>query len=611
MVLTAGNYSLFYIPGAISAFNLSRGICKTIYETIESKSEINEDKNEKIDAIKGDIEFKNVKFTYPSRKDQVILKDLSLKIESGETIGIVGKSGSGKSTITQLIQRFYDPESGSILIDNKNIKNINTKSYRKLIGVVSQEPVLFYGTIKENIRYGNLECSDDDIIQAAKLANAHNFITEFQQGYNTLVSDGGHSMSGGQKQRIAIARALVRNPSILILDEATSGLDSESEKIVQEALNELVKQKSRTTIIIAHKLSTIESADRIIVLNKGEIVEQGSHFELLKLNGIYTELCNRQKLHHNVEEVVISPTEEGGEGNVVVEKQSSIRQSSCTKSDIKTEKNITNQKEANANNNFAWRLLSYLSSEKWNIFIGIIGGAMVGIGLPLFSFIFSNMLDYYNKPNVHDMMDGVTMWCIIMIVYNVLLCVGNSFKCYGFGAMTESYTCRIRRMCYTSLLKQDVGFYNEKDHTAGSITTEISTDNTYIKTALGQKLAINSQSFFGIITSLIIAFASYWLLTFVVCVSIPLIVFGTYVQVIFMSKSAEKVKKPLEEAGTIVSESVNSIRTVQSYGLEDNLLTQFQTKQQNSNELGKRDSYCNGIVQGYIDVYIFLLFYSL
>eukprot|EP01121_Diplochlamys_sp_Union-15-3_P010463 TRINITY_DN2937_c0_g3_i1.p1 TRINITY_DN2937_c0_g3~~TRINITY_DN2937_c0_g3_i1.p1 ORF type:complete len:600 (-),score=121.72 TRINITY_DN2937_c0_g3_i1:15-1814(-) len=242
--------------------------------------------------IKGNIRLKNVTLAYPSRPDINVLKKFNLKIKAGKTTALVGQSGSGKSTIIQLLERFYDPAEGQVLIDGIDIKNIKLSYLRSQIGLVSQEPILFRGTIAENIRHGKPNATDEEVIEAAKGANAHSFIMNLADQYNTQVGERGGQLSGGQKQRIAIARAMLKNPKILLLDEATSALDAESEKLVQDALNRL--SKGRTTIIVAHRLSTIQHADTICVLQRGVLVEKGTHDSLLSKQGFYSALVALQ-----------------------------------------------------------------------------------------------------------------------------------------------------------------------------------------------------------------------------------------------------------------------------------------------------------------------------
>ena len=239
--------------------------------------------------IKESISFNIKSFKYENIK---VLKDVNFEIRKGEKTALVGQSGGGKSTIADLLPRFYDLIDGSIKIDGINIKEIDIKQLRKLIGIVSQESILFNDTIYNNIKIGNLDANKEDIINAAKAANAHDFILKAEQGYDTNIGNSGDKLSGGQKQRISIARAILKDPKILILDEATSSLDSESERLIQDALSNLMK--SRTSLVIAHRLSTIENADNIIVLNDGEIIEQGNHADLITKDGQYKKLYDLQ-----------------------------------------------------------------------------------------------------------------------------------------------------------------------------------------------------------------------------------------------------------------------------------------------------------------------------
>ena len=256
-----------------------------------SGEDISESENKT--KLEGVLEFKEVSFNYEERTNNQVLNNINFNVKKSENIAIVGPSGAGKSTITSLILHFHEVTEGEILIDGKNINDYNINYLRHNIGIVPQDTFLFGGTIKENIEYGKIGSSKDEIIEASKKANAHSFIKEFEDGYNTLVGERGVQLSGGQRQRIAIARTILKDPSILILDEATSSLDSESENQVQIAINELMK--NRTTIVIAHRLSTTKDADKILVLDKGEIVESGTHFELCNLeNGVYNKLSKFQ-----------------------------------------------------------------------------------------------------------------------------------------------------------------------------------------------------------------------------------------------------------------------------------------------------------------------------
>lgn len=266
-----------------------------VVEILDTQSSVKESSSPyKMKSFEREIIFENVSFAY---EDKLVLKNINLKIKKGEKIAIVGPTGSGKTTLVNLIPRFYDPIEGKILIDGIDVKEMDIKSLRMHIGMVTQETILFNDTVMTNIAYGRPNASFEEIISAAKIANAHEFIMHLSDGYNTVVGEHGEKLSGGERQRIAIARAVLKNPEILILDEATSQLDSVSEKVVQEALERLME--NRTVVMIAHRLSTIKEVDKIIVLQDGKIVESGSHEELMKKGSVYKELYEMQKLPLN------------------------------------------------------------------------------------------------------------------------------------------------------------------------------------------------------------------------------------------------------------------------------------------------------------------------
>jgi subfamily B ATP-binding cassette protein MsbA len=261
-------------------------------DILDAKNEIVDDPDGIINPIfNHNIEIRNVSFKY---KDEYVLKDFSLKIPKGKTIALVGQSGSGKSTLANLILRFYDVNKGEILIDGTNIKNIKKEALREMMGLVTQESILFNETVRNNITLGGDNSTMEEVVAAAKIANAHEFIVDLPEQYDTNIGDSGNSLSGGQKQRLSIATAVFKNPPIMILDEATSALDTESEQLVQKALEKLME--NRTSVVIAHRLSTIQKADEIIVLQKGEIVEQGKHEALLEKKGAYYKYVNMQSL---------------------------------------------------------------------------------------------------------------------------------------------------------------------------------------------------------------------------------------------------------------------------------------------------------------------------
>ena len=347
-----------------------------------------------LDDAKGSVEFRNVSFNYPAREELGVLKNVSFSVEYGKTTALCGQSGCGKSTCVQLIKRFYDPTVGSVLIDGQDLKEVNLNSLRSIIGVVSQEPILFDATVEENIKIGRLDVTKDEIIEAAKQANAFDFIQALPDVWDTNVGEGGATLSGGQKQRIAIARALVRNPKILLLDEATSALDTESEAIVQKALENA--SKGRTTIVIAHRMSTIRSADKIIAFHNGEVVEQGTHQTLMQMeNGVYHNLCNMQ---------TFAKENQSGENWDLIRKRFLEKDLSvdCIELNEKikyTESDVHAYQEEKVPDAPYMQILR-MNRKEWHFLtIGAILAATVGAIQPFFAIVFASVIDLYGKYN--------------------------------------------------------------------------------------------------------------------------------------------------------------------------------------------------------------------
>lgn len=303
--LSIGDLTQFLIYLMIVAFSVGSlgslwgdfmsaiGAGKRIFEILDRKSAMDLQVGVRLANLSGSVDFRNVTFSYPARSELKVLANFNLKLEPNQVVALVGPSGSGKTTVAALLTRLYDVNEGDILLDNNSIKTIEPNWLRSQIGLVSQEPILISSTIEENIKYGNNSATHEEVIRATKLANAHDFIMSFTDQYKTLVGERGIQLSGGQKQRVAIARAILKNPKILILDEATSALDTESESLVQDALNKLMR--NRTTLVIAHRLSTVQNSNLICVLENGKIVESGQHRDLLKnQNGLYRKLVEGQ-----------------------------------------------------------------------------------------------------------------------------------------------------------------------------------------------------------------------------------------------------------------------------------------------------------------------------
>ncbi len=276
-------------------YNIQKGLASAdrIFSILDAEETIKELPDAKsVNSFQHKIEYKNVSFAYHKGDDGHVLKNVNLEVTKGKTIALVGQSGSGKTTLADMLPRYYDVDKGEILLDGVDIRQLKLKDLRSQMGVVSQEAILFNDTVFNNIAFGMTGVTEEQVIEAAKVANAHEFIVHLTEGYHTNIGDRGSKLSGGQRQRLSIARAVLKNPPILILDEATSALDTESEKLVQDALTRLMQ--NRTTLVIAHRLSTIQHADEIIVLQKGEIIQRGTHVQLSAIDGVYKKLSELQ-----------------------------------------------------------------------------------------------------------------------------------------------------------------------------------------------------------------------------------------------------------------------------------------------------------------------------
>jgi ATP-binding cassette subfamily B protein len=302
--MSVGSLTSFLIYSLMVAFALgaladlwadfmrASGAAERVFELIDRRPAIPASGGERLPSVQGRVEFQQVRFAYPTRSDVPVLQGIDMALAPGEVVAIVGPSGAGKSTIAAMLARMYDPQGGRVLLDGQELRSLDPEWLRQQVGTVAQEPMLFASSIADNIRYGRMDATDAEVETAARAANAHDFISRFPEGYRTLVGERGVQLSGGQKQRIAIARAVLKNPRLLVLDEATSALDAESEHLVQEALERLMK--GRTTLIIAHRLSTVIGADRVLVMEGGTVVQSGNHAALMSQDGLYRRLVERQ-----------------------------------------------------------------------------------------------------------------------------------------------------------------------------------------------------------------------------------------------------------------------------------------------------------------------------
>ncbi|NXB80580.1 MDR1 protein, partial [Donacobius atricapilla] len=577
-----GAFSLGQAAPNLENVASARGAAYEVYKIINKKRLIDSSSKEgyKPDKLVGEIEFRNIHFSYPSRPDVKILKGLNLKVQTGKTIALVGASGCGKSTTIQLLQRFYDPDQGEITLDGRDIRTLNTKWLRENIGIVSQEPVLFATTIAENIRYGREDISDAEIEQAAKEANAFDFISRLPDKFNTMVGERGAQLSGGQKQRIAIARALARNPKILLLDEATSALDTQSESIVQAALDKA--RAGRTTIVIAHRLSTIRTADTIAGFEKGVVVEQGTHSELMLQKGVYYSLV-MQQVRANLFTFFLCFTKFAVDilGCEAAKQQiSSIegfqhftKRFRCSRPN---EHPLSGEFYEETLPAVSYLKILALNKPEWfYVLLGVIAAAVIGAVHPAFAVIFGKIIGAFQERDPVKRSKNTVVLSLIFLLLGVIILTAYIIQGFMFGKSGETLTMRLRSLSFRALLQQEIGWYDDQKNAVGVLLTRLATDASQVKGATGSRLALMTMTFFTLVTAIIIAFVYGWQLTLLILACIPFIVGANAVNASSMSGHAAEDQKALEEAGRISTESVENIRTVASLTKEEAFYEQY------------------------------------
>uniref|UniRef100_A0A182J704 ABC-type xenobiotic transporter n=1 Tax=Anopheles atroparvus TaxID=41427 RepID=A0A182J704_ANOAO len=593
----AGAQNLGLSSPHLEAFSTAKGSAATIFSVIDRKPEIDSlgDAGLRPGAIQGNIRFTNVYFRYPARNDVTVLQGLNLEIKTGQTVALVGPSGCGKSTCLQLIQRLYDPMSGSVTIDGIKVSELNIGWLRSLIGLVGQEPVLFATTIADNIRYGNPAASQSEIETAAKIANCHSFIMKLPNGYGTLIGERGAQLSGGQKQRIAIARALVRNPKILLLDEATSALDPNSERRVQDALERA--SKGRTTLVVSHRLSTITNADKIVYIDKGIVMEQGTHDQLMAARGLYYEL------------VVASGSQKAADdkdcGLPVGKSISSIRQDSvddggAESSDDESDSGKSDEKNEEADEEVyplsVMRLLK-LNSPEWHyILFGCAAAIVVGASFPAFAVLFGEMYGILSIADPDYVRKESEFYSILFLVLGLVTGLGTFLQTYLFNIAGVRLTSRLRQKSFKAIVSQEMAWFDESRNAVGALCARLSGDCASVQGATGTRIGSLLQAASTICIGVGISFFYSWNLTLVSIVAIPVTLASITLESRYTQKSGMKEKQSLEGATKLAVEAISNIRTVASLGQEKHVLERYSTETIKIDDACRRKTRLRGTV---------------
>ncbi|KAG2566655.1 ABC transporter B family member 19-like [Panicum virgatum] len=538
-----------------------------------------------LEEVHGNIEFKEVAFSYPSRPDVMIFRDFSLFFPAGKTAAVVGGSGSGKSTVVALIERFYDPNQGQVLLDNVDIKTLQLKWLRDQIGLVNQEPALFATTILENILYGKPDATMAEVEAAATSANAHSFIVLLPNGYNTHVGERGLQLSGGQKQRIAIARAMLKNPKILLLDEATSALDAGSESIVQEALDRLMV--GRTTVVVAHRLSTIRCVDMIAVIQQGQVVETGTHDELLAKgsSGAYAALIRFQETSRNRACPSTRKSRSSRLSNSLSTRSLSLRSGSLrnlsysysTGADGRIEmvSNADNDRKYPAPRGYFFKLLKLNAPEWPYTILGAIGSILSGFIGPTFAIVMSNMIEVFYYRNPSKMESKTREYVFIYIGTGLYAVVAYLVQHYFFSIVGENLTTRVRRMMLAVILRNDVGWFDQEENNSSLVAARLATDAADVKSAIAERISVILQNMTSLLVSFVVGFIIEWRVALLILITFPLLVLANFAQQLSMKGFAGDTAKAHAKTSMIAGEGVSNIRTVAAFNAQDKILSLF------------------------------------
>ncbi|KAI4328050.1 hypothetical protein L6164_020444 [Bauhinia variegata] len=585
----------------ISAFIRAKTAAYPILEMIErdTVSKISSKSGRKLSKVEGHIQFKDICFSYPSRPDMAIFNNLSLDIPSGKIVALVGGSGSGKSTVISLIERFYEPLSGEIRLDGNDIRELDLRWLRQQIGLVNQEPALFATSIKENILYGKDDATLEELKRAVKLSDAQSFINNLPDRLETQVGERGIQLSGGQKQRIAISRAMVKNPSILLLDEATSALDAESEKSVQEALDRVMI--GRTTVVVAHRLSTIRNADVIAVVQGGRIVETGNHEELISNpNSAYASLVQLQEAASLQHQPTMGPSPSLGRPPSIRYSRELSRTTASFGGSFRSDKESGGvvcadevEKVGKSSHVSARRLYSMVRPDWLYGLCGTFCAFIAGAQMPLFALGISHALvSYYMDWDTtrREVKKIAFLFCGAAVVTVIV----HAIEHLCFGIMGERLTLRVREMMFSAILKNEIGWFDDTNNTSSMLSSRLERDATLLRTIVVDRSTILLQNVGLVVCAFIIAFMLNWRLTLVVLATYPLVISGHISEKLFMQGYGGNLNEAYLKANMMAGEAVSNIRTVAAFCSEEKIIDLY------ANELVEpsKQSFTRGQIAG-------------
>lgn len=605
LAVMIGAFAFGNVGPNIQHFTAGVAAAAKIYATIDRESPLDplSEDGKKLDSVEGTVELRNIKHIYPSRAEVVVMEHTNLTVPAGKTTALVGASGSGKSTIVGLVERFYDPVGGQVLLDGHDISELNLRWLRQQIALVQQEPILFSQTIKQNIKNGLIgskyeteseEQQTERIIEAAKKANAHDFISSLPEGYETNVGERGFLLSGGQKQRVAIARAIVSDPKILLLDEATSALDTKSEGVVQRALD--AAAKGRTTIVIAHRLSTIKTADNIVVMQNGRIIEQGTHNELLEMKGGYFNLVSAQHIGSKDDEESEEDTEAGNEELIRIQSKKSGSTAMVDPEDEKlalgrsrsqksvSSKVLADKKKKGDAKYSLWTVIKFIARfnlSEWHIMVvGFVCTVISGAAQPVQGIFFAKSIVALSHPLSlrHQIRHDINFWSLMYLMLGLVDLLTMCIQGIAFAYCSESLVQRARDGAFRRFLRQDISFFDEDENSTGALTSFLSTETTHIASISGSTLGTLISCSTTVIVAVVIALAMGWKLALVCMCALPIILGTGFLRFWVLARFSALNRKHYEKSAGFACEHTNAIRTVASLTTEVEIYTEYKSQ---------------------------------